>query len=302
MDNTPLVSIVIPVYNRESIVQKAISSALSQTYRNIEVIVSDNASTDNTWNVLNGFAQQDKRVSIFRNNENLGPVRNWEACFRQIKGKYVKIIWSDDYITEDYLEKTIPILEQNDSCGFAYSKVCVEFSSGNKIDHVWGKTSLYETNHFIWASLMGTRPTPVSPGCAIFRSDIVNNLLVDIPNELNLDFSKYGAGNDLLLFLITCVNYKFFYYIDETLSFFKGGSDSITSNSGGKLGVYYNYAKFFFVNEYANKEIRDAFYTRLRFGENRAWVRNKKYKFVFSAVIAVASVKIRNFIKGIFNH
>ena len=75
-----LVSILVPVYNRENLIEETVNSGLSQTYENIEIIIVDNQSTDGTWKILEKLASQDKRIKIFQNNTNIGPVRNWKRC------------------------------------------------------------------------------------------------------------------------------------------------------------------------------------------------------------------------------
>ena len=88
----PLASILIPVYNRAGLIEATIRSALAQSYDPIEVVVVDNASTDATWEVLQRLALEDPRLRIFRNETNLGPVRNWRACAEHARGHYAKIL------------------------------------------------------------------------------------------------------------------------------------------------------------------------------------------------------------------
>lgn len=71
----PLVSIVIPVYNRESFILETVNSALSQDYSNFEVVVVDNSSTDSTYKILQNI--QDAKLKVYRNLKNIGPVKNW---------------------------------------------------------------------------------------------------------------------------------------------------------------------------------------------------------------------------------
>ena len=96
MDVQPLVSIVIPVFNRETLVQEAIESALKQTYDNIEIVVVDNCSTDKTWEVLQKY--NNPKIKIFRNNTNIGPVLNWKKGIELSSGEYIKLLFSDDMI------------------------------------------------------------------------------------------------------------------------------------------------------------------------------------------------------------
>src|SRR5437879_4126737 len=94
----PLVSILIPLYNREQLLGPCIQSALDQTVRGFEVVIVDNASTDGTWQVCQAFAAKDSRVRIFRDPVNIGPVRNLQRCIQEARGQYGKILFSDDLI------------------------------------------------------------------------------------------------------------------------------------------------------------------------------------------------------------
>src|SRR5579872_5687154 len=97
--SAPLVSIIVPVYNRRRLLAECLESALDQTWRDMEVVVVDNASTDGTWDVCRAFARADSRVRIFRNPENIGPVRNWQRCFREAEGRFGKLLFSEDVLS-----------------------------------------------------------------------------------------------------------------------------------------------------------------------------------------------------------
>jgi len=114
----PLVSILIPTYNRERLIGETIRSALVQTYPHIEVVVVDNASTDSSWEVISELARKDSRIHPFRNETNVGPMRNWKRAFDEAKGKNGKVLWSDDLIAPDFHEKTchfFPMRERRES-------------------------------------------------------------------------------------------------------------------------------------------------------------------------------------------
>ncbi len=99
---TPLVSIGIPTYNRaNSYLKYALQSAVSQTYENIEIIVSDNCSSDDTESIVKGFG--DARLRYYRQEENIGPVKNRNFCLEQARGKYLVMLLDDDLIDEDFI-------------------------------------------------------------------------------------------------------------------------------------------------------------------------------------------------------
>ncbi|WP_439699170.1 glycosyltransferase family 2 protein [Mucilaginibacter sp. AW1-7] len=250
MGSGSLVSILIPVYNRETLVGKAIDCSLSQTYKNIEVIVIDNCSTDNTWKVLGEYAGKDPRVRIFRNAENLGPVGNWMECIKQSKGEYVKFLFSDDWFDDDYIEKTIDYLENNPDVGLVFSKTMLhQFGEVvGKYDN-FGENKVFASKDFIYRYIRSKGNVPVSPGCAIFRkTDIQKSLLYNIPNPLGINYPRTGGGNDVLLFLLTAARYKNVGYVHNTNCHFLGGDDSITRNED--LIMPYLYATAFFLNSY----------------------------------------------------
>jgi len=253
-----LISILIPVYNRENLIEETVKSALNQTYKNIEIIIVDNQSTDKTWEILQKLASEDDKIKIFQNKTNIGPVRNWKRCINEANGEYGKILWSDDLIAPEFLEKTVPYLE-NEDVGFVFTgtEIFIDGTDKKTSHYFIGESRICESEKYINGVLFDS-DYPVSPGCALFRlKDLKNNLLVDIPNKVNSDFTMHAIGNDLLIFLLTAHQYKNFAFVNEKLSFFRAheGSISIQSNDG-KLPLHYNLASAFFVEKYREDLIK----------------------------------------------
>lgn len=252
------VSILIPVYNREYLIGQTLNSAIDQTYDNIEIIVVDNASTDNTWEVIQRYEKQDGRVKAFRNNTNIGPVKNWRKCLDYATGEYAKILWSDDLIAPDFIEKTVPWIEDK-NVGFVFTGTEIFYNNSNKkIDYFFiGKSGTYNSEKYINGALFEGN-YPVSPGCALFRLvDLKENLMINVPNKVNSNFAMHAIGNDLLIFLLTANQYSKFAFVNEKLSFFRAhkGSISIQSNNG-KLPLHYVLAKAYFVEKYRKDLIK----------------------------------------------
>lgn len=269
----PLVSILIPVYNREELVKRAIESAINQTYENIEVIVVDNKSTDRTYAVLKEYAEKYPDVKVYQNDENLGPVRNWKKCLEYSSGEFVKILFSDDWMEETFVEKCMEILSAHEDVGFVFTATLIHLGDTEKVFYTFSnKRGLYDTGIFIKGALCGG-DFPVSPCNALFRRlDVENNLMLEIPNELGLDFKKLGAGTDLLIYLLTASKYPLFGYISEPLTHFGAPADSLTMSND--LRLYHWAAKKYFVDNFINdKNLRRTFYSML-------WLANvKKGKF-----------------------
>lgn len=95
-----LVSVIIPTYNRPSYLREAIASVVKQTYRNIEIIVSDDCSPESPQELVESF--QDPRIRFQRNPTNLGMFLNTANAFRKARGEYVASLNDDDMWNEDF--------------------------------------------------------------------------------------------------------------------------------------------------------------------------------------------------------
>jgi glycosyltransferase involved in cell wall biosynthesis len=109
-DINPLLTIAIPTFNRASWLKRCVTAALEQSYRNIEVLVLDNASTDRTPEVLSEF--DDNRLRVVRQSENIGPGRNCASCINEARGEYVVIVPDDDKIFPWMLEKCVALIRK----------------------------------------------------------------------------------------------------------------------------------------------------------------------------------------------
>lgn len=103
----PLVSVCIPAYNSSEYIADTIESILNQTYTNLELVVVDDCSKDNTAEIVEGYAARDSRVRLVRNEKNLGMTGNWTKAVRETKGEYVKLICADDILYPESIRKEL---------------------------------------------------------------------------------------------------------------------------------------------------------------------------------------------------
>lgn len=115
----PLVSVCIPAYNNAGYIMDAVNSILNQTYPNLELVVVDDCSTDDTYEVLR--AVQDERLKLYRNEHNLGMSGNWNRCLKLCSGEYVKLVGADDMLAENALELEVSALEAHPTAVMAES-------------------------------------------------------------------------------------------------------------------------------------------------------------------------------------
>ncbi len=112
--NTPLVSICIPTYNGQEYILQCIESAINQAYKNIEILVVDDNSNDNTCQLIKGFNTNDNRIKLIQNEKNLGLVGNWNKCIDAAKGEWIKFLFQDDYMDVNCIQVMVESLSAGD--------------------------------------------------------------------------------------------------------------------------------------------------------------------------------------------
>lgn len=130
MKEQPLVSVLMTAYNREQLIAEAIESVLNSTYQNFELIVSDDASTDDTPNLVKKYAEKDSRIKVCVNDRNLGDYFNRNKAASFATGKYIKYLDSDDRLSPDGLQVMVEAMEGNPSAALGI----VQFKNSNNVD------------------------------------------------------------------------------------------------------------------------------------------------------------------------
>lgn len=131
----PLVSICIPSYNRRELLKQAIASALAQTYKNIEIIISDNCTPDpELERYCRTLAKQHDHVKYFRQNSNIGGLANIQFVISEARGEYTCLLADDDYFAPQYVEKLILKLMESPSAIAACSNIIFIDETGKSID------------------------------------------------------------------------------------------------------------------------------------------------------------------------
>jgi len=187
----PLVSICIPAYNCASFIGKTIESVLDQSYRNIELVILDDASTDQTKGIVLGY--KDKRIRYIRNSQNIGICANWNKALAEAKGCFVKILPDDDLIYPNCIERQVRAFQKSPSENIVL--VCC----GRDIIDSDGKTifhrKFYGTNGVVPGTngvkkivRSGTNPLG-EPGAILFRKDLLiqtGNFIDTFPYVIDL--------------------------------------------------------------------------------------------------------------------
>ncbi|MFM7449588.1 MAG: glycosyltransferase [Leptolyngbyaceae cyanobacterium] len=183
--NFPLVSICIPTYNGEEFLNDALQSALSQTYPNIEILVSDDDSSDQTLAIVNTVCTHSRyKLSVFR-HERLGLVGNWNFCLKNAKGEYIKFLFQDDILEPSCIAEMVALAEQDAEVGLVFSKRNILLTAAATSDPRC--ILIYESCqnvHNAWSNLQSLQPG--------------KTLLAD-PNLLEDPINKIGEPTAVLL-------------------------------------------------------------------------------------------------------
>lgn len=113
MKKSPLVSVIMPVYNGSPFLQESIESVLTQTYKNFEFIIVDDKSIDDSLQVLNTISQSDKRIKVYRNKKHMGVGYTLNLAIAKAKGIYLARMDADDIMATNRLQKQVDFLEKN---------------------------------------------------------------------------------------------------------------------------------------------------------------------------------------------
>jgi GDP-L-fucose synthase len=111
--NTPKISVVMPAYNSENFISESIESILNQTFSDFEFIIIDDCSNDRTWEIIQKYAEQDKRIICFKNEVNLGIAGNLNKCIALSRSEMLARMDADDWSYPDRFEKQFKFLESN---------------------------------------------------------------------------------------------------------------------------------------------------------------------------------------------
>ena len=129
-ESVPRVSLCMPVFNGENFIEEALDSIGQQDFEDYELIVTDNASTDSTEEIVRRYAATDNRIRYVRNETNIGAAENYNLGFRLARGTYIKWMAHDDTLSPDFLRKTVALLDEHPSISIAFGRTqCIDGDS-----------------------------------------------------------------------------------------------------------------------------------------------------------------------------
>lgn len=211
------VSVCIPTYNQGLYLENAIRSVLRQSLMPFEIIVSDDASTDSTVEILNRLSGEIDILKIIRQPVNLGISKNVDSCLRAAKGDYVLRLDSDDALLPNYLANLVGHLQMHPMAGYAHASVLEIDRNGDSIKQrrLIRNTGFQTSKDAVRAAISGFR---VAANVIIFRREALEKVGY-IRNDLNFAEDYYLCTS------ISASGYGNF-YLDEVLSNYRVWMDA----------------------------------------------------------------------------
>ena len=217
----PLVSICIPVYNGEPYIYKTLNSAINQTYKNIEILIFDNCSTDKTAEIIKTF--KDNRITYHLNDANYGGLRNFNKCLESGNGEFIKLLNADDLLKPNAIEMQVEALINNPDASMCITATNVI----NEFDEVIMKRQLYKKSlkvdgrKIAKKTLLRGRSIYGEPSTVLLRRDRTRQV------GYFSDLLPYSTDVDYFMRLSYVGDV---YYINEFLSDWRVSSTNATSN------------------------------------------------------------------------
>ena len=226
MNNNPLVSVVIPVYNVQQFIKQCLDSVLQQTYSNVEVLVVDDGGLDQSMAIVEEY--NDARLRIIKQqNRGLAGARN--TGIRAARGGLVALLDSDDYWAADKLEKHVKIMLNNEKCGVSFSSSMFIDEQGNSLHRLQEPLDKknFDSSRIFCRNPIGNGSVPV------IRRDVLDQIAfktVEKPYIQYFDESLRQSEDIDCWIRIALQNDTSFEYIDEPLTFYRLNSGGLSAN------------------------------------------------------------------------
>ncbi|MFC5283522.1 glycosyltransferase family 2 protein [Pedobacter alpinus] len=297
-----MISVVLCSYNGENFIAEQIDSIFNQTFDDFELIIIDDCSTDKTVEIINKFCLLNKRISLFINEENLGPRKSFYKGILKSKGDYIALSDQDDIWLPNKLEVLIQKAESEKDALLFYSNSQIINENGELINQFLSdKINPYQGNdnrsvlfyNFVWGHTM------------FFRRELINYVE---PIPLNFNHDKWLTFLSLSYGKVIYVNQVLQYYRhhDKNLTVKYNSKDKLSTHPLIKEGLFIEWLEH--IVHSGNKKNYEFFYTLL-YNYKKGLIGKIKLFFIFEKYMAVLQypskksyVKKINFLRKIISN
>lgn len=287
-----LVSVIVPLYNAEIYIEKCITSIINQTYKNIEIILVDDGSTDKSGKICDEFAKKDKRIKVIH-KENGGLVSARKAGILCVTGDYVTYVDSDDWIDIDRIERMTEVAIEK-SVDLVYAMIKIQYPNGKlQIRPIGVAEGYYEgeeytrlLDNFIDVNNFYVSRLFPSLWAFLFRTEIIKKIQLTVPEQI-----RYNE--DVACLFGVMIKSKSMEVLGEGgYYYYRKHQDSmchtVRQNERKNVKQFFDYYKSFsgdlYLSEAINRELLLCTYYALFCCDYSALAVGEKYLFPFKEI------------------
>tara|TARA_Y100000589_G_C27160143_1_gene632408 strand:+ start:392 stop:1297 length:906 start_codon:yes stop_codon:yes gene_type:complete len=284
-NKSPKVSVIIPTFNRGHCIKRCINSVINQTLRNLEVLVIDNYSSDETCDLISGFNDERIKYFLFKNNNIIAKSRNYGLS--KANGQYIAFLDSDDFWKSRKLEISIDCLD----AGFdiIYHNLIIKNESF-RLEH--------KIRNFSWQLKKPIKQnlilngSPISTSSVVIRSSLMNKI-----NGFSEELKLVGA-EDYDAWIRCSMLSNAFKYINKDLGYYTIGSDNMTNTNRNIKSILHLKQKYL-----RNMKIIDkSFPLHFKYDLASSYMKKKHYKksYILSRQILFKPLRLEIYLKVIY--
>lgn len=210
----PLVSVLMPCYNAEEYLREAINSIVTQSYKNLEILIIDDGSSDNTLGIIREFGELDKRIKVIVNSENIGLIRTLNKGISAAGGDFIARMDADDISDENRIKEIISVFRSHPELDVVAAGYYHLSADGKLKRKIYPKA---RTSNALW--FVSFFAIPVLHPCIVARSNAMRNNLYDEAFVHSEDYELFSR--------MLSKGYKF-YNIKEPLYYLRKNVESVS--------------------------------------------------------------------------
>lgn len=269
MANLPLVTIIAVCYNQEKWVVETLNSIKNQTHKNIQLIIADDGSKDNSVAVIDNWLNEENMQAVFiKHEKNVGLTKNINSALPHIRGEYFQVFGCDDIMLPEKIESQVALLQSDKELGVVYSDMLFIDKASNALEG-----SFFEKH---------TYKKPVS---GWLYADLVDRFIISSPSVLvkTAVLEKVTGYNEMLdyedhdFFMRASKYFKFLYSPAITVKYRISGQSLTGTNTNVKF--YKNSFLIYYVNYDGRKEYKKSFIAKLLFYGKSLYYQKFKYTY-----------------------
>jgi glycosyltransferase involved in cell wall biosynthesis len=253
-ESAPLVSVITPVFNAEKYIAECIESVIAQTYENWEYVILNNCSSDNSLAIAQKYADQDRRIRVFTNQQFLDLMPNWNHAMQKVPAysKYCKVLHSDDWLFPECLERMVVVAEAHPSVGIVSSYRLDE--NQVNLDGLPYSSTFVSGSQICRQTLLGELYVFGSPTSILIRSDLIRK---------NTPFYNEDNPHADKEICFTLLQESDFGFVHQVLTYTRRHNESVTAKNEklfthniAKIKILKKYGSIYLSNEEYQKKLK----------------------------------------------